>query len=695
MPLRMKVLGFGAVASLVLLAACNMVSDGSKDASATAPSSAHSLLVDGNDGDDWPAYGGLYNEQHFSALGQINTGNVSQLGLAWSADLPATSNPMTAPIEVDGVIYLSYGYSVVHAFDAVTGALLWRHDPHAPEASGVRLKNGWGIRGIAYWDGAVFTGTQDGRLIALDALTGKKLWSQQTLEPGSSAYITGAPRVFNGKVIIGFGGADVGANRGYVSAYDAKTGDLAWRFYTVPGNPAKGFENDAMAKAARTWTGEWWRGGGGGTVWNAITYDPELDRIYLGTGNGNPWNQKARSPGGGDNLFLCSIIALDAKTGRYLWHYQTNPAETWDYNSSMDMTLADLKIDGQPRKVILHAPKNGFLYVIDRADGRLISAEPIVPNINWATHIDLATGRPAAIDAARYPGGRAEVYPSILGAHNWPAQSFNPQLGLIFIPTLDMPISYDDRGLEPAAWRASVVGRRDPAVRLGPADMSKAQGAGLLAWDPVKKRRVWYNPSPGMMSPATLATAGGLVFQGRLDGHLAAYRATDGAELWRFDALNAVAAQPISYAVGGKQYVAVVAGFGGAAGGMNAQFGWDYRQQLRRLLVFQLGGTGSLSGKRPSPVRPLATPHLDIDPAAAARGGTLFNSACNVCHGPGAVAGGSAPDLRAASSPTDAQVFRRIVRDGTLVPAGMPQFGELSETEVEDLRHYIRSRAQM
>lgn len=657
------------------------------------PAAAEALLTRGNGGADWPAYGGLADEQHFSALGQIDTASVSRLGLAWYADLPPTDNPMTAPVEVDGVIYISYGYSVVYAFDAVTGKELWTYDPHTPEVSGVRLKNGWGIRGIAWWDGAVYTGTHDGRLIALDGKTGRLLWSRQTLEPGTSSYITGAPRAFDGKIVIGFGGADVGNTRGYVSAYEAKTGKLAWRFYTVPGNPAKGFEDAAQRMAAKTWTGQWWKGGGGGTVWHAMTYDARYHRIYLGTGNGNPWNQKVRSPGGGDNLFLCSIVALDARTGRYLWHYQTTPAEMWDYNSSMDITLADLMIDGKSRPVILHAPKNGFLYVIDRETGKPISAEKIVPNVNWATHIDLATGRPVTIDAARYPTGHAQVYPSIFGAHSWTAQSFNPGLGLLYIPTTDYPIVYDDTGLDPAKWQPSKVGRRDPGVRLLPADESKAQGAGLLAWDPVARRKVWWQSLPGRTSSGTMATAGNLVFQGRLDGYLVAYDGRAGRELWRFDAGNGIVAQPISFSRGGRQYVSVVAGFGGGSGGLNPQSGWDYREQKRRLLTFALDATGKLPPSRPGPVQPLRVPGETIDTAAAGRGSGLYNSACIVCHGPGAVSGGSAPDLRAAASPTDAAVFRQIVRRGALVPAGMPRFDELSGREVEDLRQYVRSRA--
>lgn len=287
-------------------------------------------------------------------------------------------NPVTGPLAVAGVLYFANSYSIVHAVDAVTGKLLWKYDPKAAEASGHKLRQGWGSRGIAWWNGRIYTGTQDGRLIAIDAKSGKPVWSTMTVGKDDVRFISGQPRAFDGKIVIGHRGADVGSIRGYVTAYDAATGKQLWRFYTVPSNPADGFESAALAMAAKTWAGEWWKYGGGGTVWNSITYDKESDTVYLGTGNGAPWNRKIRSAGKGDNLFLCSIVALDAKTGAYKWHYQVNPGESLDFNASMDMKLADTTIGSQPRKVLLTAPKNGFFYVLDQTNGKLISAEKYV-----------------------------------------------------------------------------------------------------------------------------------------------------------------------------------------------------------------------------------------------------------------------------------------------------------------------------
>jgi quinohemoprotein ethanol dehydrogenase len=386
-------------------------------------------------GRDWFSFGGDDSEQHYSPLAQI-----TRLGLAWSYDID-TFDAYTQPLAVNGVVYFAAGHSVIHALDARSGKLLWQYDPKVAEApeSQWRMRAGWGIRGIAYRDGMIFTATRDGRLIGVDARTGKLAWSVQTLDEDAShgAYITGPPFVAGDKVVIGFGGADYSPVRGYVTAYDVKTGEKAWRFYTVPGDPAKGFENKAMEVAAKTWTGEWWKFGGGGSVYHAMAYDAKYGRIYLGTGNGFPWNQKIRSPGGGDNLYLGSILAIDVKTGEYAWHYQTNPGMTWDFNNAMDIELTEMVVDGRKRDVILHAPKNGFYYVIDRADGKLLSAEKFA-KLNWAERIDMATGRPVINPDALYPDGKAFVlYPFPNGAHGVQAMAHSPQTGLTYIPVME------------------------------------------------------------------------------------------------------------------------------------------------------------------------------------------------------------------------------------------------------------------
>ena len=486
-------------------------------------------LADAASGDNWLAYARTYSEQRHSPLVQVNDGNVSELGIAWYVDLPDDRSLVGTPLVVDGVLYYEGSYNVLRAVDATTGELLWQYDPKVIETAGDRLRVLFAYsRGIAFWKGTIYVATIDGRLIAVDARDGTELWSQMTVDPALPLFITGVPKVFKDKVIIGNGGTELGPIRGYVTAYDAATGEQAWRFHVVPGNPADGFESEAMAMAAETWTGEWWKYGGGGTVWNAITYDPEFDVVYLGTGNGAPWNPKIRSPDGGDNLFLCSIVALDADTGEYRWHYQTTPAEAWDYNSNMDIVLADLTIDGREVKALLHAPKNGFFYVIDRETGALLSAEPF-SKVTWASEIDLETGRPVEIAGARYEDGEAEVYPSPWGAHSWHAMSYNPGTGLAYIPTMEIAGLYSDEGIDVKAWRSPDWAFDGAGVHLFGADAPADAGtSSLQAWDPVEQRAVWEAPLPGAWNAGTLTTAGNLVLQGRADGQLVVYRADDG-----------------------------------------------------------------------------------------------------------------------------------------------------------------------
>ncbi|MGE0741195.1 MAG: PQQ-dependent dehydrogenase, methanol/ethanol family [Hyphomonadaceae bacterium] len=647
------------------------------------------------DGDDWPSFGGDWTENHFSPLDQINDQNVSQLGLAWSYDIEVYPTANSAPLEVDGVMYFAAGYSVIHALNAATGELLWQYDPQAPQAAGERMRGAWGVRGIAYWDGKIYTGTVDGRLIALDARTGRELWSVMTVEPGDGRYISGPPWVFNGLVAIGHGGGDFAPVRGYVTAYDANTGAQRWRFHTVPGNPADGFENEAMRMAAETWTGEWWRHGGGGTVWHAMAYDPRYNRIYIGTGNGAPWNQHIRSPGGGDNLFLCSIVALDADTGEYVWHYQVNPGETWDFNAAMDIELADLEIEGSTRYVILHAPKNGFFYVIDREDGSLISAEPFVENITWAERIDTATGRPVENAAARYPNGEpAIVFPSPVGAHSAEAMSFSPRTGLVYIPAIEQGRIYiDPPSLQDWTWTPGhVINNGNGAP---PPGMTVPAGSNrLLAWDPVAQREAWSVPLPGAKNGGVLSTGGNLVFQGTVTGHLVAYAADSGREVWRFDAQTGILAQPISYRVGDTQYVSVITSWR-MSGTSGPGLDWDYRVQRRRVLTFALNGAATLPPLDRTPPPLVDDPAFRIDAARAQTGSAIFAQRCSLCHGPALVPGGSAPDLRRSNIPTDASALRAVLHDGILVPNGMPRFEDLTDEQMLALQHYIRQQTRV
>ncbi len=649
---------------------------------------------------DWPVYGGTSNEQHYSPLTQISAGNVDKLGLAWFHDLPPVLSAVAEPVEADGALFAAFGLGFVDALDAVTGRLLWSYDPETALIAGDKLRTAWATRGLAYWDHKVYVGTQDGRLVALNAGNGKPVWSVETTDKDDGRYIAGPPRVFDGKVIIGNGGADQAPIRGYVTAYDARTGLRLWRFHTVPGNPADGFENDAMKMAAQTWKGEWWKYGGGGTVWHSITYDAKYRRIYLGTGNGQPWNRRIRSQGLGDNLFLCSVVALDADTGKYVWHYQTVPGESWDFNSSMDIELAELKIGGVRRDVILHAPKNGFFYVLDRANGKLLSAEKI-GKVTWAQAVDPATGRPIENPNIRYEEGEATIWPGSAGVHNWLAMSFNPTTGLVYIPTQDFPGVYTDRGIDAAGWTALPRGHMNTGVNTGAVPRGSGQDVGnwLVAWDPVARRSAWRIQVPG--NAGVLTTGSGLVFQGNAHGRMVARAADTGAVLWDYDARVGIIAQPISFMRNGVQYVTVMGGFGGpqARSGVDRLAGenrlvWDYRQQKRRVLTFVLGGKAELPAGGPVQITIAANSGEQTDSVLAARGQPLFDAWCARCHGSGAVANGTAPDLRASSIPLNREAFAAVVRQGILVPRGMPRYDEFRIDDVEALRNYVRARAE-
>jgi quinohemoprotein ethanol dehydrogenase len=647
---------------------------------------------------NWTTHNGGPAEANYSGLNQLNRRNIRRLGLAWSLNLVGEVSLEATPLAIDGTLYFTGSSSDVYAVDAVSGRLLWKFDPEIWKYRPEHLKLVWGInRGVAYSNGRVFVGTLDGRLIALDGKSGVPIWTVKTVADDSVQTITGAPLVVKGTVLIGNGGADFGA-RGYVTAYDASTGRMAWRFYTVPGDPAKGFENEAMAMAAKTWSGQWWNvGGGGGTVWDNMTYDPELNQIYIGVGNAGPWNPRLRSPGGGDNLFVASIVALNADTGKYVWHYQVNPGESWDYKATANMITTDLNINGKTRKVVMQSPSNGFFYVIDRVTGKLISAEKI-GKTTWADHIDLATGRPVEVQNAHYDQGSLELWPSSLGSHSWQGMSFNPSTGLVYIPSMQLGERItDDKSGRPDS--------NDPPVHFGGVyvdllvrDTDDDTGA-LLAWDPISQKQRWKVRRAAMWNGGVLSTAGELVFQGTADGEFEAFDAVDGHRLWSFNAHHGIIACPVTYAVAGRQYVSILAGYGGTIGpfGKLMNRGWKFGAQPRRLLTFALGESAKLPPTAPADfaVHAVDDRSLVIDPDQARVGLIAYQGNCAYCHGrllqsPGA----PAPDLRESAIALNWTSFHATLKEGTLLPKLMPNFGQMSEQQMRDIYIYIRAGAR-
>lgn len=643
---------------------------------------------------DWPTTGVDYAETRYSRLDQINAANVKDLGLAWSYNLESTRGVEATPVVVDGIMYVSASWSVVHAIDTRTGNRIWTYDPQIDRSTGFKGCCDVVNRGVALWKGKVFVGAWDGRLIALDAATGKEVWHKNTFEgQKGSLTITGAPRVFKGKVIIGNGGAEYGV-RGYITAYDAETGEQKWRWFSVPGDPSKPFEDESMKRAAKTWdpSGKWWEAGGGGTMWDSMTFDAELNTMYVGTGNGSPWSHKVRSPKGGDNLYLASIVALDPDTGKYKWHYQETPGDNWDYTSTQPMILADIKIAGKPRKVILHAPKNGFFFVLDRTNGKFISAKNFVP-VNWASGYD-KNGKPMNIAAARDGSKPHDAVPGPYGAHNWHPMSFNPQTGLVYLPAQNVPVNLmDDKN-----WEFNQAGPGKPQSGTGwntakffNAEPPKSQPFGrLLAWDPVAQKAAWSVEHVSPWNGGTLTTAGNVVFQGTADGRLVAYNATSGEKLWETPTGTGVVAAPSTYMVDGKQYVSVAVGWGGVYG-LAARA--TERQGPGTVYTFAVGG----KAKMPEFVAQRTGQLLQgvkYDPAKVEAGTMLYVANCVFCHGvPGVDRGGNIPNL----GYMDASYIENLpnfIFKGPAMARGMPDFtGKLSGDDVESIKAFIQGTA--
>jgi quinohemoprotein ethanol dehydrogenase len=640
------------------------------------------LQADASVGSNWMMYGRTYNEQRFSPLKQINADNVRRLGIAWSIRPPSPDGLSTTPIVVDGVIYMSGSQDLVEALDAGSGRTLWSWRPASLDLTHPFVD--WTSRfnrGVALWKGSVFIATGDCRLFALSAATGREIWEVKNCDPTQGYGSDGAPRVAKNMVLIGSGGADTGA-RGYVSAYDTRTGRLLWRFYTVPGDPAKRSEQPILKMAAKTWQGkEWWKTGGG-TVEDSIVYDPELNRVYFGTDTAIPWGQIK-----GDALFTCSIVAVDADTGRYLWHYQEVSDDAWDYEATAQIVLTNLTIGGKPRKVLMQAAKDGFFYVLDRETGKLLSATPFV-KVTWASRVDPVTGRPVLTPDAQYylhPNGKTLLWPGIEGARFWQAISFSPLTGLVYIPALNTPSFYnmDQGGLEIRLYFPPPSARIQPEGRL-------------IAWDPVAQRARWSARLKYPFNGGTLVTAGNLVFEGTAEGVFTAHRATDGRLVWSMPVVTATQAPPVTYLYHGTQYVLLPVGPSGDVRAVPEYGDPPSANGPSRLIAFALGAHGTIpKGLIEKPPQPTPPPRVGSS-TVIALGDKLYNGVgCVLCHGMqmDVEAGGTVPDLRYLPQAAYAN-WNGIVIDGARAAAGMPPFkGALSPSDAQAIRAYVIDQA--
>jgi quinohemoprotein ethanol dehydrogenase len=641
----------------------------------------------------WLTRGRDFGETFYSPLDQINDQNADEIGFAWQYFTGTKRGLEATPIFVDGVLYVTGNWGIVYALDGRTGEEIWKFDPEVPGKWARNACCDVVSRGLAVWEGAIYAASLDGRLFSLDAASGAVNWSVDTFVDRSLPYtITGAPRIAGTNVVIGNAGAEYGV-RGYVTAYDLKTGEQSWRFYTVPGDPKKPFEHPELEMASNTWDpNSLWEVGGGGTAWDAMVYDPDLNLLYVGTGNGSPWVQAERSPGGGDNLFLSSILAINPDSGRLVWHYQTTPGDNWDYTATQPIILTDLEIDGENRKVLMQAPKNGFFYLLDRESGELLSAEKFA-TVTWASHVDLQTGKPVVLDQANYNDEIKRILPSPAGAHNWQPMAYNPNTGLVYIPAMNDPATYEKR--ENFEYVKGInnqgVTFSEEIVQLEQGELEREEPGGfLLAWDPVKAAPAWkHKIGDFIFHGGVLTTAGNLVIQARDDGLLMVYAADTGAVLHEIQTGSSILAAPLSYTVDGEQYIAVMAGYGGGpfayypVGSAVEKYGNE-----GRLIAFKLGGVSVPLPVEVPKLGPIPEPPIISSASGETleRGKAIFEKACGECHWN---TNGGYPDLRRMTASVHS-IFNEIVLDGVYEPLGMAGFSDiLSLDQVDDIYQYL------
>ncbi|GBQ95163.1 alcohol dehydrogenase large subunit [Acetobacter nitrogenifigens DSM 23921 = NBRC 105050] len=707
---RSPLLGVLAAGTFLAAAFCNPVASARADDGQGATGEA--IIHADDHPENWLTYGRTYSEQRYSPLDQINRSNVGDLKLAWFYDLDTNRGQEGTPLVVDGVLYATTNWSKIKALKADTGQLLWDYDPKVPGNVADRGCCDTVNRGLAYWNGKVYFGTFDGRLIALDAKTGKLVWSTYTIPKDASlgqqrSYtVDGAPRIAKGRVLIGNGGAEFGA-RGFISAFDAETGKLDWRFYTVPNNKNEpdhaASDSVLMNKAYKTWspTGAWTKQGGGGTVWDSLVYDPVTDLVYIAVGNGSPWNYKYRTDGKGNNLFLGSIVAVKPETGEYVWHFQETPMDQWDYTSVQQIMTLDLPINGETRHVIVHAPKNGFFYVIDAKTGQFISGNNYVYQ-NWALGLDPKTGRPIYNPDALWTLNGKEWYaiPGDLGGHNFAAMAYSPKTNLVYIPAQQVPFLYKSQvggfKAHPDSWNLGIdMGKAGlPDTPEAKAAFIKDLKGWIVAWDPVKQQAAWKIDHKGPWNGGIVATGGDLLFQGLANGEFHAYDATNGQDLFHFDAQSGIIAPPVTYLANGKQYVAVEVGWGGIypffLGGVARTSGWTVNHS--RVVAFSLDGKAKLPPQNDMGFLPVKPPEK-YDEKVTDKGYFEYQTYCAACHGDNAEGAGVLPDLRWSGAIRHKDGFYNVVGRGALTAYGMDRFdASMSPDQIESIRQFIIKR---